>query len=82
MCQEGRATLQVRGGRAMFVPDEGALVLDGEVSADGTVRAGRETTGADRRPFPQVFEGRVEGEQGTGVYGTPRCRYRVELDRG
>lgn len=82
LCRDGRATLQVRGGQAVFVPDERALVLEGEAGADGAVRAGRETLGADRQPFPQVFEGRIEGERASGVYGTPRCRYRVELGRG
>lgn len=82
LCREGRAMLQVRSGQAVFVPDERALVLEGEVGADGAVRAGRETAGADRRPFAQVFEGRIEGDRATGVYGTPRCRHRVEMSRG
>lgn len=80
LCREGRASLQVRGGRALFILNEGAQALEGNIAEDGTVRAARETRGSP--PFVQVFEGRVAEGRATGVYGSPRCRARVELGRG
>lgn len=80
LCQQGRASLQVRDGRALFVLDEGAQALEGSVGADGAVRAMRETAG--RPPFRQVFEGQVADGRVTGIYGSPRCRARVELEAG
>lgn len=80
-CQPGRGVLTARDGKALFAPNEGTVVLEGTLASDGTVRAERNAPGADKKPFLQVFEGRLEGDRVTGTLSTPRCRHRVELTR-
>ena len=75
------ATLMVRGGDVQFVPSDGVTVLPGHVDAAGHVAAGSNAPGADKKPFPQVFEGERTGDTVKGVFATPRCRAGVELKR-
>ena len=76
------ATLMVRGPDVEFVPSDGVTVLPGHVSAAGHVLAGSSVTGAEKKPFPQVFEGDRNGDEVSGVFATPRCRATVRLRRG
>ncbi len=76
------ATLMVRGGDVQFVPSDGVTVLPGHVDAAGHVLAGSNAVGADKKPFPQVFEGARKGDAVSGVFATPRCRADVVLKRG
>ena len=80
-CQSSRGVLTARDGKALFAPNEGTVVLEGTLAPDGTVRAERNAPGADKKPFPQVFEARLEDDRMTGTLSTPRCRHRVELTR-
>ena len=80
VCQERRASLQVRGENARFVLDDGAQILEGSATATGAVSAMRETNGATGR-FRQVFEGQIAERRVTGRFGSPRCRAGVELQR-
>ncbi len=75
------ATLLLRGEAAKFAPTTGVLVLSGHVNGAGHVLAGNNTPGADRKPFPQVFEGERTGNQVVGRFATPRCRAAVTLTR-
>lgn len=76
------ATLMMRGKDVLFAPSDGVTVLGGHVNDSGHVLAGSNVTGADKKPFPQVFEGDRDGDRVRGVFATPRCRGRVELQRG
>ncbi len=76
------ATLLVHGENAQFVPSDGVVVLPGHVNGAGHVLAGSNATGADKKPFPQVFEGDRDGDHVAGTFATPRCRASVDLKRG
>ena len=78
---KAQATLMVRGEAVQFIPSDGVLVLDGHVNGAGHVLAGSNATGADKKPFPQVFEGDRDGERVRGTFATPRCRASVDLKR-
>ncbi len=75
------ATLMVRGDNVQFAPTDGVVVLPGHVNGAGHVLAGSNATGADKKPFPQVFEGDRDGERVRGTFATPLCRASVELRR-
>ena len=77
----GHATLTVMNGRADFSPNDGAQLIPGEVSADGTLSGRLDRTGADNKPFPLPIEGKVTDEVATGSYATPRCRFSLLLTR-
>ena len=76
------ATLMVRGADVQLVPSDGVWVLPGHLDGGGHVVAGNSATGADKKPFMQVFEGDRKGEAVQGVFATPRCRATVALRRG
>jgi hypothetical protein len=75
------ADLSVRGKEALFAPNEGVVVLSGNVNDAGHVATQSNAPGADKKPFLQVFEGDVHGDHVTGVFATPRCRATVDLKR-
>jgi len=77
----GRATLTVKDRHAEFAPNDGALVVPGEVAADGTLSGRLERTGVDNKPYPLTLEGTVTEEVATGSYVTPRCRFALLLTR-
>ncbi len=74
-----RATLHRQGAIVQFTPQDGVLTLDGTVSAEGRVVAAQQTVGLDRKPYRLSFAGQLAGNDITGMYVTPRCRYRVIL---
>ena len=76
------ATLMIRGKDVEFAPTDGVVVLPGHVNGAGHVLAGSNATGADKKPFPQVFEGERDGERVRGTFATPLCRASVDLSRG
>ena len=76
------ATLMVRGMNVEFVPSDGVTVLPGHLDGGGHVVAGSSITGADKKPFPQVFDGDRKGDAVQGVFATPRCRATVAMRRG
>ena len=75
------ATLIVRQDEASFFPSSGTQSLLGHVTGAGHVSTGSTATGADRKPFVQVFEGDVAGNRVTGKFATPRCRASVQMTR-
>ena len=76
-----RATLVTRGDDVRFAPSDGVIVLSGKMNAAGHVVVGSTAAGADKKPFAQVFEGDLAGDYVSGVYATPRCRAKVDLNR-
>lgn len=78
----GTALLQAGHGEAVFVRDDGAQALRGAVALDGTVNARVETPGIDKKGFVQTFTGRVQGDQASGTYSSPRCMAPVTLHAG
>jgi hypothetical protein len=77
----GTATLMVAQGKASFAPNDGAVVLSGTVSDDGTLSAWLELEGADHKPYRLVVQGKVDRDHAEGVYATPRCRFALDLHR-
>ncbi|MCW3476543.1 hypothetical protein [Limobrevibacterium gyesilva] len=77
----GQATLVVMDRKANFVPNDGALVVPGDVAPDGTLSGGLELLGADRKPFPLALQGHVDADRAEGSYTTPRCRFTLDLRR-
>lgn len=95
-CGEGpnrtsQASLVRVANRFSFAPQDGALVISGPVTADGTFSgslapaAARHegATGSDARQPPVVLtvKGRLDDEVATGVYATPHCRTEFRLPR-
>jgi hypothetical protein len=78
---QARASLVVKGSDVQFAPSDGVVVLPGHVNDAGHVVASTNAMGADRKPFPQVFEGDHTGDRITGRFATPRCRATVVLTR-
>ena len=83
VCGPGQATasLNRRGNNVQFAPNNGVVVLQGEINGAGHVLAQSRTLGADHKPFTQVFEGQLAGDHITGRYATPTCRATVTLVR-
>ena len=77
----GPATLTVLDGHAEFAPNDGAVVVPGEVAADGTLSGWLVLPGTDKKPFPLKLEGKVTKDVATGSYITPRCRFVLLLTR-
>ncbi len=75
------ATLVVRGADVQFAPSDGVTVLTGHASDKGHVVAESVTSGADHKPFQQVFEGDRDGDRVAGRFASPRCRASVVLTR-
>lgn len=75
----GRSVLTVHGTQATFLPDESSVVLSGDATPDGHVRASRTSLGADKKPYVMLFEGQVTGTTLTGTYAAPRCRAKVDM---
>ena len=95
-CAEGsggtnQASLVRVADRFSFAPQDGALVLSGPVTADGTFSgslapaASRHdgTTRPDARQPSVVLtvQGRLDNDVAAGVYATPRCRTEFRLPR-
>jgi hypothetical protein len=78
----GTALLQTGHGEAVFVRDDGAQTLRGTIALDGAVTARVETPGLDKKGFVQTFTGRVQGDQASGTYASPRCTAEVTLHAG
>ena len=78
----GTALLQAGHGEAAFVRDDGAQVLRGAIALDGAVNARVETPGVNKKGFVQTFTGRVQGDQASGTYSSPRCTAPVTLHAG
>ncbi|MEJ0047571.1 MAG: hypothetical protein WDN04_16685 [Rhodospirillales bacterium] len=74
-----RAWLTLTDTHVHFTPREGVITLDGSLAADGTMQADAIANGMDHTPYRQSFTGRLIGDQVTGTYITPRCRYAVTL---
>ena len=79
--QHMQASLQVRGDQVLFAPDEGVVLLQGQIDAAGHLTASVTTPGADHKPFAMAFEGDVHGDAVDGHYATPRCRATVRMHR-
>ena len=81
--ESGKAAsvLILQGEDAQFAPTQGVLVMRGKVTAAGHVVASTSSAGADRKPFPMVFEGDRTGDRVQGRFASPRCRAAVALTR-
>ncbi len=75
------ATLNLRGNNAQFEPEDGVIVLGGQMNNAGHVLAQSNAPGADHKPFPQIFEGDLVGDQISGRFASPRCRATITLKR-
>ncbi len=78
--QQSRATLSTAKGHFTFAPEDGVLLLRGDVGQDGTLSGTLATTGADRKPYVMRFDGTLDAQHVTGKYVTPRCGFTVKLD--
>ncbi len=74
-------TLTTSKGRFNFAPDDGVLLLAGDVGAGGALSATLATQGADRKGYIMRFEGQMDPEHVHGRYTTPRCTFTVSFDR-
>ena len=79
--QHMQASLQIRGDQVLFAPDEGVVLLQGQIDPTGHLTASATAPGADHKPFPMVFEGDLRADAVDGHYATPRCRATVRMHR-
>ncbi len=76
-----RAVLIKRGAYIQFTPEQGVLILNGQIGPAGDLTATLDTPGADRKPYHLRLTGTLSGHTITANYVTPRCRYTLKLDR-
>jgi len=74
-----RAVLVKRGQYVQFTPREGVLILDGKIAPDGATTASLDSPGANGKPYHLSLAATLTPSGISGVYVTPRCRYRVDL---
>jgi len=80
-CDKGhRAVLTRAGSSITFLPQDGVLALDGQLSGNGEMSASLNLRGMNHAPYRLVFSGKVLENRIIGTYVTPRCRYNVTLD--
>jgi hypothetical protein len=72
--------LTQRAQAIVFSANSGSLVLQGRRTGD-VLAASLTLVGADKKPYDLTFAGSIAGKAITGIYKTPRCRYRVALRR-
>lgn len=78
-CRPSRASLVLRGGAAVFTPDEGTWTLTGPTTGN-SLTAERATRGADRTPYATRVQAQWDGANATGTYTTPRCTFRLAAE--
>jgi hypothetical protein len=79
-CDSGnRAVLTRTGSSVFFEPQEGVIVLNGNLSEYGEVAASVEMPGMNHVAYRLTFTGHVDGNRIHGTYVTLHCRYRVIL---
>ena len=74
-CRPSRASLVLRGGAAVFTPDEGTWTLTGPV-ANNTLTAERTARGS----YAARIEARWTATAAEGTYTTPRCKFRLTAE--
>ena len=75
------ATLTRHGDSFVFTPGDGVLTIEGAIATDGKF-AGTFNTQAPGKPaFLLTVQGRIENEQVTLSYVTPRCSAQATLSR-
>jgi hypothetical protein len=72
-------TMVIADRTITFTPNDGVLVLHGQLGSDGVARAKLDASGAEHHVFPLRFEARVTGAGVSGDYTSPICKARVEL---
>ncbi|HEX3350087.1 MAG TPA: hypothetical protein VHS58_18510 [Acetobacteraceae bacterium] len=72
-------TMTTYAGKFALAPSDGALLIRGDVGADGKASGELATTGVDHKPFVMRFAGTVSPGKVEGRYVTPRCSYAVSL---
>lgn len=80
-CQAGRAVLRLRGGQAVFTPDETTWTLVGTATVGGALQAERVGHGANKQAYVTRLTGTWSELAASGVYTTPKCSYKVQLER-
>lgn len=78
-CQAGRGMLTTQGRQFQFEPNEGVLVIQGSVGPDGRLQGEDTTRGMEHHPFTLRFDGKLVGDDVSGVLTTPRCTFDVAL---
>lgn len=82
--QERFAALRIDKKLILFSPDNGALVLKGVFNKKERPRhlvATLHRIDVNHKPYDLVFEGKAQGQNITGIYGTPDCRATVTFYR-
>jgi hypothetical protein len=76
-----RGELDLAHGTFDFAPNEGTLVLNGRIDAQGALAASASQPGGQHRPYTLAFQGQLTGDRVTGTLTTPECRAAVDLHR-
>jgi hypothetical protein len=80
-CGLATATLVRLADHFAFAPGDGVIVINGAVKPDGRFTATLNTQPPDKPPFLLTVQGRMEAEQVTMDYATPRCHAAATLSR-
>jgi hypothetical protein len=62
-----------------FTPNDGALILRGQLDSDGIARAKLDVIGPEHHAFPLRLEAKVTESGVDGTYTSPICRAHVDL---
>jgi hypothetical protein len=68
------ASLIAKGNAFVFAPGDGALVIKGEVGADGAFAGSLNTQPPGKPPFLLRVQGRLDPAAAEVAYATPRCQ--------
>lgn len=80
-CPTTRGVLVMRENRVTFTPDEGTWVLTGTAGPDGTIEAAHSRRTSNRTTYETTLKARWTETELVGTYTTPRCKYKVSLQR-
>ena len=83
-CPPSRGVLLLRNGAVTFTPNEGTWVLTGQATPDGNMQADRTRSsgsGQNAKTFETRLDAKWSESEVNGTYTTPRCSYRVALQR-
>lgn len=80
-CIKAEGTLLLLDGDVEFAPDNGTWVLTGTATPDGALQAEKTREGSGSSAYETLLIARWNEQAVTGTYTTPRCSFRVALQR-
>lgn len=80
-CPKTEGTLVLLDRDVEFAPDNGTWVLSGTATPDGALQAEKTRESSGSSAYETLLIARWNEHTVTGTYTTPRCSFRVTLQR-